>query len=96
MDYYLETTSNKKQDLEDVGHLYINELLSRSFFQDFEKEIPGFPFYTFKMHDLIHDLAISVAQGECSVVDLGNKDIAETVRHLLFTVEDLVKKFQNA
>jgi Leucine-rich repeat (LRR) protein len=42
------------------------------------------------MHDLIHDLAISVAQGECSVVDLGNKDnIAGTVRHLSFSAIDL-------
>ncbi|XP_059462828.1 putative disease resistance protein RGA3 [Corylus avellana] len=85
----LETSLNKKQKLKDVGDLYINELLSRSFFQDVDKLLPCFPLYTFKMHDLIHDLAISVAQGECSVVDLGNKDISGTIRHLLFSVEDL-------
>ncbi|XP_062166250.1 putative disease resistance protein RGA1, partial [Alnus glutinosa] len=84
-----KTSINKKQELEDVAELYINELVSRSFFQDVEKPSPSFPFYTFKMHDLIHDLAISVAQGECSVVDLGNEGIAETVRHLSFSAEDL-------
>jgi len=78
----LKTSVNKKQELEGVGDLYINELLLRSFFQD----VDHYPFfYTFKMHDLIHDLAISVAQGECSVIDLGNKDIAGTVRHLSFS-----------
>jgi Leucine-rich repeat (LRR) protein len=41
------------------------------------------------MHDLIHDLAISVAQGECSVVGLDNEDIVETVRHLSFSAKDL-------
>jgi hypothetical protein len=85
----LETSINEKQELEDVGELYINELVSRSFFQDVEKEIPSSRFYTFKMHDMIHDLAISVAQRECSVVGSGNKDIAKTVRNLSFSVEDL-------
>ncbi|XP_059462831.1 putative disease resistance protein RGA3 [Corylus avellana] len=85
----LETSTNKKLDLEDVGDLYINELVSRSFFQDAEGDYPSLPIYFFKMHDLIHDLAISVAQGECSVVDSDNKEIARTVRHLSFSVEDL-------
>jgi hypothetical protein len=35
----LETSINKKQELEDVGDLYINELLSRSFFQDVDEII---------------------------------------------------------
>ncbi|XP_059463050.1 putative disease resistance protein RGA3 isoform X2 [Corylus avellana] len=80
-----EMTSDKKQDLEDVGHSYIKELLSRSFFQDYEEETIGFPFYSFIMHDLIHDLAILVAQGECSVVDSDNNDIAGIVHHLAFS-----------
>ena len=72
-----ETTSNT-QDLEDVGHSYIKELLSRSFFQ-FTPHSSDF-----KMHDLIHDLAIFIAQGECLVVDGGTKD-DETVHHLSFS-----------
>lgn len=79
-----DTPINKEQDLEDVGELYINELLSRSFFQDASEKLPSLPFYTFKMHDLIHDLAILVAQEECSVVELGNKNIAGTIRYLSF------------
>jgi hypothetical protein len=84
-----EMSINKRQELEDVAELYINELVSRSFFQDVEKQSPSFPCYTFKMHDLIHDLAISVSQGECSVVDLGKEGIADTVRHLSFSAKDL-------
>ncbi|XP_062166254.1 putative disease resistance protein RGA1 [Alnus glutinosa] len=85
-----KTSIDKKLELEDVGESYINELVSRCFFQDVVKVSPCLPFYTFKMHDLIHDLAISVAQGEyCSVVDLGNEGIADTVRHLSFSVKDL-------
>jgi Leucine-rich repeat (LRR) protein len=79
-----ETSINKEQELEDVGELYINELLSRSFFQDASEKLASLPFYTFKMHDLIHDLAILVAPGESSAVELGNKDIVGTIRYLSF------------
>ncbi|KAF2307865.1 hypothetical protein GH714_032755 [Hevea brasiliensis] len=47
------------QESEDHGMQYVKELWSRSFFQDVEDH--GF-FFTCKMHDLVHDLAISVAQ----------------------------------
>ncbi|XP_061947431.1 disease resistance protein RGA2-like [Populus nigra] len=42
------------ENLEDVGLRYVHELISRCFFQD----------YLFKMHDLMHDLASSLAQNE--------------------------------
>ena len=61
----LQSTNDENQQLEDVGDLYIKELLSRSFFQDAQEE---FFCYTFKMQDLYHDLALSIAKGECSVV----------------------------
>jgi Leucine-rich repeat (LRR) protein len=82
----LETSINEKQDLEYVGELYINELVSRSFFQDVEKDVI---FYFLKMHDLIHDLAISVAQGECSEVYFDAKDVIRTIHHLSFSTKDL-------
>jgi len=85
----LETSINEKQDLEDVGELYINELVSRSFFQDVETGIFSLLYYTFKMHDLIHDLAISVAQGECSEVYFDAKDVIRTIHHLSFSTKDL-------
>lgn len=79
----LRTPANKNQELEDVGSLYIKQLMSICFFQDVE-EIPPFG-YSFKMHDLVHDLALSVTQGECSIVDSDSKSIPATVRHLSFS-----------
>ncbi|KAL4649621.1 hypothetical protein ACB092_01G027300 [Castanea dentata] len=69
------------QELEDVGNSYIKELWSRSFFQDVEEKI--FSFYTFEMHDLLHDLALLVMQGEFSVMTK-NSVIDEKVCHLSF------------
>ncbi|XP_030925539.1 putative disease resistance protein RGA3 [Quercus lobata] len=75
----LQSPANESQELEDVGDLYIRELLSRSFFQDFQQNITLD--YTFKMHDLVHDLALSIAKGECSVVTKKSTLVAE-VCHL--------------
>ncbi|XP_030926878.1 disease resistance protein RGA2-like isoform X2 [Quercus lobata] len=79
----LQSPANESQELEDVGDLYIKELLSRSFFQDFSDEELLFA-YTFKMHDLVHDLALSIAQGECSVVTK-KSILAAEVCHLSFS-----------
>ena len=62
----LQSPKDENVEFEDVGDLYIKELLSRSFFQDVDQEYIWF--YTFKMHDLVHDLALSIAKGESSVV----------------------------
>ncbi|MBA0708196.1 hypothetical protein Golax_020170 [Gossypium laxum] len=68
----------ENEEPEDIGKRYIQELQSRSFFQQVEPE--SF-FSNFKMHDLFHDLALSVAQNEvnsCNHYSTGN------VRHLWF------------
>ncbi|XP_030925535.1 putative disease resistance protein RGA4 [Quercus lobata] len=62
----LQSPDNENQDLEDIGNLYIKELMSRSLFQDVDQD--AVLLYTFKMHDLVHDLALSIAKGECLVV----------------------------
>nr|XP_023873046.1 putative disease resistance protein RGA1 [Quercus suber] len=77
----LQSPANESQELEDVGDLYIKELLSRTFFQDVDQdELMPF-YYTFKMHDLVHDLALSIAKGECSVVTK-KSTLAAEVCHL--------------
>ncbi|VVA39251.1 PREDICTED: disease resistance, partial [Prunus dulcis] len=69
-------------ELEDIRELYFKDLWARSFFQNvIDLDI----FYRFDMHDLIHNLVQSVAQGECFTVKSANtKDISENVRHLTF------------
>lgn len=59
--------SCEKQPLENVGHLYFMELLRRSFFKEVTKNDDG-EINSCKMHDLVHDLAQSVAVHECSTV----------------------------
>ncbi|ONH95306.1 hypothetical protein PRUPE_7G062600 [Prunus persica] len=67
-------------ELEDIGELYFKDLCARSFFQNVnDRNI----YCRFDMHDLIHDLVQSIAQGECFTVKSANtKDISENVRHL--------------
>ncbi|KAM3691050.1 hypothetical protein ACJW31_09G165500 [Castanea mollissima] len=74
--------SNKNiEELEDIGEQYIKELLSRSFFQ---KDVDyGTIFMTFKMHDLLHDLALYVAQDDyCLVENINNTNKFEKSRHI--------------
>jgi len=72
-------SSNPNENLEDVGLRYVRELISRCFFQDYEDKMFG---ATFKMHDLMHDLASSLAQNEFSIISSQNHQISKTTRHL--------------
>ncbi|KAF2307972.1 hypothetical protein GH714_033943 [Hevea brasiliensis] len=76
----LEST-NDNEDLEDIGWRYFQELGSRSFFQDFEDRDW---FIVCKMHDLVHDLALSLTQNEFSAITSTTTHISKSVRHLLF------------
>ncbi|KAL3819718.1 hypothetical protein ACJIZ3_005623 [Penstemon smallii] len=79
------------RQLDDVGNQYFNELLSRFCFQDvmeaFDGEILGC-----KIHNLVHDLARSVAGHECLNMKSDTKTISNRVRHLYFHAEDLSRK----
>ncbi|XP_021274615.1 putative disease resistance protein RGA1 [Herrania umbratica] len=72
-------TPYKNSEVEYVGMQYLKELFGRCFFEDVEEYVFV---YTFKMHDLIHDLALSVAQKEFLTVDSRTNIIPESVRHL--------------
>ncbi|RVW16513.1 putative disease resistance protein RGA1 [Vitis vinifera] len=58
--------SSHNQELEDIGNQYIIELCSRSFFQDVEDYKV---LVWFKMHDLVHDLALSIKKIESKEVE---------------------------
>ncbi|XP_038688507.1 putative disease resistance protein RGA3 [Tripterygium wilfordii] len=79
MAHGLLQSSNEHEDIEDVALQYMKALYSRSFFQEFEEYGD---FLVFTMHDLVHDLALSVAQSECFVVNVRSKNISEGIRHL--------------
>lgn len=74
--------SQPNQCLEDVGHEYFKELLSRSFFQEVEEDKLGNT--SFKIHDLIHYLLIFVAGQESAIIGIDREHIAiaERTRHL--------------
>ncbi|XP_058078505.1 putative disease resistance protein RGA3 [Magnolia sinica] len=67
---FIQPSDGSKQ-MEDIGGEYFNNLLWRSFFQDVEKDDEG-NIVLCKMHDLVLDLACSVAGNECSVVQVKN------------------------
>ncbi|GMI84603.1 hypothetical protein like AT3G14470 [Hibiscus trionum] len=77
-----------KQEWEDVGNQYLNGLQSRCLIQ---KEKDYGMYCTFKMHDLIHDLASDVSQKECRTLNHQTELIDKTVRHLSFRDETLLK-----
>lgn len=75
----IQPSDGNTQELEEIGQRYWDELWSRSFFEDV---VEDYLFLTFRMHDLIHQLCLSVAQNESSVVNVGTEDVYERTRHL--------------
>ncbi|KAK3417379.1 hypothetical protein EUGRSUZ_H03126 [Eucalyptus grandis] len=75
---------HENEELEEIGNGYVSDLLYGSFLE-VEKANP----YTgevemFKMHDLMHDLALKVAGNECKMVNLNKGSIDKDTRHASF------------
>ncbi|PWZ25070.1 putative disease resistance protein RGA4 [Zea mays] len=59
-------SDRNKVPAETVGKWIVNEMVSRSFFQYEEQRRIGYNSTTFlKVHDLMHDVALSVSKNEC-------------------------------
>ncbi|XP_039162772.1 putative disease resistance protein RGA4 [Eucalyptus grandis] len=71
--------SDRGQHLEDIAHGYFMDLLWSNFFQEFQEDVG-----TCKMHDLMHDLACSVAGTECWVAWDDTKHIHERTHHISY------------
>ncbi|XP_008228709.2 PREDICTED: putative disease resistance protein RGA3 isoform X1 [Prunus mume] len=73
---YLNLIGNKEK--EEVGEKYFNDLVMRSFFQEFEKDDLG-NITRCKMHDVVHDFLQFLTKNECFVLEGkgGNKRIME-------------------
>uniref|UniRef100_A0A5B7CHV8 Putative disease resistance protein RGA3 n=1 Tax=Davidia involucrata TaxID=16924 RepID=A0A5B7CHV8_DAVIN len=80
---------DQKQELENIGKKYIQELWSRSFFQDVE-DLGSI--LTFKMHDLVHDLALLIAKTECMNIDSHDQVIHKKVLHVSFFDQNLLRE----
>ncbi|XP_019166239.1 PREDICTED: putative disease resistance protein RGA3 [Ipomoea nil] len=79
------------QELENLGNQYFNELLSRFCFQDVVEAFDG-EILACKIHNLVHDLAQSVAGAECLNVKSGDPEIPESVHHLVFHADNLSRE----
>lgn len=66
---------------EHIGLQYFKDLWSKGFVQ----EVTYFKsYYRFKIHDLIHDVALNVSQEECLIIYEQTISAFENVRHLAF------------
>ncbi|KAK9090803.1 hypothetical protein Sjap_023980 [Stephania japonica] len=74
-----------QMDLEDVGDEIIKDLLWRSFFQEPKKNDELGNIMSFKIHDLMHDLALSIMKNECFIMEHGmTQEVPKGVRHLSY------------
>ncbi|XP_038981290.1 disease resistance protein RGA2-like isoform X2 [Phoenix dactylifera] len=70
---YIQTFGGRRR-MEDIGDEYFIDLQRRSFFDS--------DWFKFKMHDMIHDLAKSIAGNECrAIVDKKLCSLSDEVRH---------------
>nr|XP_023916942.1 putative disease resistance protein RGA3 [Quercus suber] len=76
-------SSSPDQCLEDIVHEYFMDLLWRSFFQEVEEDGRG-NILQFKMHDLMHDLAKSIATFDSATFYSKEEGINEKIRHVSF------------
>ncbi|KAK3130840.1 hypothetical protein QOZ80_6BG0498670 [Eleusine coracana subsp. coracana] len=83
---FVEIEGSTNKALEDVGRSYFNDLHARSFFQMLTHG--NETFYT--MHDIMSDLAIHVAEGECLRFECESMEITPVyTRHLSVSCENV-------
>ncbi|KAK7392892.1 hypothetical protein VNO78_21342 [Psophocarpus tetragonolobus] len=78
----------KSETINDVANQFFRELMSRSFLTDF---VDYGHFFTFKLHDLVRELAAYVSKGECQVIDSHNRQIFEHAQHLRITQNNFLE-----
>jgi hypothetical protein len=78
---FVKSCDDQNRCLEEVGNDYFMDLLWRSFFQEAEKDEFD-NVIRCKMHDLMHDLAESVAGSLIITLDDKNRSLHEKTRHV--------------
>ncbi|GLT83526.1 hypothetical protein SLE2022_018120 [Rubroshorea leprosula] len=80
---FLNQAKESLLTMEEIGNLYFDELLSNSLFQDVERDYRLGHIVSCKMHDVVHDLAVSTSQGEILIWNAGSSiDENSGIRHL--------------
>ncbi|XP_058181088.1 disease resistance protein RGA2-like [Rhododendron vialii] len=84
---YLQPPLGTNWEAEDVGDEYFNVLVHRSLFQEVKLDMYN-NILSCKMHDLVHDLALDVSEGNCLALEASEvKDLPE-VKHLWLCLEE--------
>ncbi|KAI0502328.1 hypothetical protein KFK09_017276 [Dendrobium nobile] len=86
---FIQPSHIQAETIEDIGGRYFDVLVKKSFFDKFEL---GNDNFSYKMHDLLHELAQSVSMQECLRVNDGirlSSRIPETLRPLSIQTSDL-------
>ncbi|KAI9196171.1 hypothetical protein LWI28_021626 [Acer negundo] len=89
---WLEELKDVCYDAEDVLDEFEIEALQRQATVNYGSITQKFgSFVYFKMHDLMHDLVLSMTNNECSTVNSSSPIITSTVRHVSFVDADTIK-----
>ncbi|XP_024186332.1 putative disease resistance protein RGA1 [Rosa chinensis] len=65
---FLVSIGNKKKTIIDIGESYFDDLIRRSFFQNFKKDEFG-DIEKCQMHDIVHDFLQYLTRNECLIVE---------------------------
>ncbi|XP_034680567.1 disease resistance protein RGA2-like isoform X1 [Vitis riparia] len=65
--------SRESMEMEKTGRDYFEDLVSRSLFQDFDRDDEG-NIISCKMHDIVHDLAQYLTKNECFILEIDEEN----------------------
>ncbi|KAK9997667.1 hypothetical protein SO802_022353 [Lithocarpus litseifolius] len=83
----LESGKEANMVMEDIGNKYFTILLATSFFQNAKTDAYG-NIVTCKMHDLVHDFALSISKSETLILEGDSVDNVSSIQPLFVRFDD--------